>query len=634
MSQLAHVTENCQSYAEKGMSAMDAAIVGTQRIWAPLAASVMTTVAAFLPLMFMSGIFGKFIKFIPLGVIVALAWSLIEAYFILPNHFAKLMGRNKKPLKGFLADTWLRLMEAPYAVVVRWVLKVRYLMIGGFVLLFVGSLIYAKNNLPFVLFPKGAIEAFLINIETPVGTPLERTGELIRAVEDAVKQLPESEMNDFVTRIGRQQQDEMRSKSGSSFAQVAVYLTAETERDRDATQIMEGLRTQIGLPTGITSITYELIAGGPPVGKPVSVGVRGENYQDLMAAANRLKDELKGMDGVTDVQDNFIQGKRELQVKVNAAEAAASNLSVRDVGTMVRAAFEGIVASTIKTLGEEIDIRVSLSNDAQSPEALRSLAIPNPRGQLIPLARVAGIEEDQGLSTYEHEANERQVRVTAEVDTKVTSALEVNQELQKRIKGFASEYPKVSYNFGGEDQDTKESMQSLAISFAFALLGILFLLILLFGNIYQPFLVALTIPMGIVAVIWTFILHNRPMSFLGMIGLISLAGVIVNNAIILMDFINGARKEGLDRFASIEQAARQRIRPIFLTTATTVVGILPTAYGIGGLDPFVVPIALALGWGIFAGSILTCLVFPAIVAVADDMIGGMAWVGRKVRIIR
>jgi multidrug efflux pump subunit AcrB len=623
------VTENCQAYIEKGLDPMQAAIVGTQKIWAPLAASVMTTVAAFLPLMFMSGIFGKFIQFIPLGVIVALVISLIEAYFILPNHFATLLKNNKKPLRGVFSNLWTKLIEAPYDWTVRRVLKFRYLVLLGFFGMIVGTILVAKQHLSFVLFPKGAIEIFLINVETPIGTPLERTAELMRPVEAVVGQLPANEIKDYLTRVGRQQQDEQRSKSGSSFAQIFVYLSPETDRNRSASEIIDDLRVKVGNPPGIDRITFELQAGGPPVGKPVSIGVRGDEYPQIMKAVEEVKLELAKLDGVSDIQDTFIPGKKELQVQVNEAEAAASGLNIREIGTMVRAAFEGIVASSIKTLDEEVDIRVSLSKEGQSREALQSLSIPNQRGQLIPLRRVASIGEDQGLTTYEHEDNRRQVKVTAEIDTSKSSALEVNNLMAAKIKDINKNHPSVSFNFGGEDTDTKESMQSLGISFAFALMGILFILIMLYKSILQPFLVATTIPMGAIAVVWTFILHNRPMSFLGMIGLISLAGVIVNNAIVLLDFVNSARAEGLDRIQSIISAANQRIRAIFLTTATTVVGILPTAYGIGGLDPFVVPIALALGWGLFAGSIMTCVVFPAIVAVADDFVFGLKAIFRR-----
>jgi multidrug efflux pump subunit AcrB len=616
------VTENCQSYIEKGMDPTKAATLGAQTIWAPLTASVMTTVAAFLPLMFMSGIFGKFIRFIPLGVIAALLVSLFQGFFILPNHFATVVKTSSKPLKGVMADYWVSAIERPYIRMVEVLLRRRYVVLISFIVFLGGSLIYAKHNLSFVLFPKGAIEAFVINVETPTGSPLERTSEVMKTLEGYVAKLPEYEMKNFVTRIGRQNLGNQRSKSGSSFAQITVYLTAKTERESSAGDIIERLRAEVGAVPGVKRLTYEALAGGPPVGKPVSIGVRGLKYSDMMLVVEDLKKILETIEGVSDVQDNFINGKNELQIHVNSQEAAASGLNVRDIGTIVRAAFEGVVPTSIKTLDEEVDIRVSLSKDKSNAEALKNLKIPNSRGQLIPLERVASIEDYQGLATYEHEANRRQVRVTAEVDTKVTSALEVNRLIKERTNEIAKNNREISFSYGGEDADTKESLRSLGEAFAFALLGILFLLILLYKNIYQPFLIATTIPMGAIAVLWAFILHGMPMSFLGMIGLISLAGVIVNNAIVLLDFVNRARAGGANMIDSIREACAKRIRPIFLTTVTTVAGILPTAYGIGGLDPFVVPVALSLGWGLFVGSILTAIVFPGIIAIADDIVIG------------
>lgn len=614
------VTENCQTYIEQGMSPEEAAIAGTQNIWAPLTASVLTTVAAFLPLMFMSGIFGKFIQYIPVGVVVALIISLIQGFFILPNHFAALLGKSRKPLRGLLAEQWFALIDRPYSAVIGKVLKWRYAALAGFVVFLVGSLFLAKKNLPFVLFPKGGIEAFVINVESPIGTPLERTHEWLAPIEEKVAALPKSELTDFTTRVGRQNLGNQRSKTGASFAQITVYLTAETERSRSATEIIDALRSDVGTVPDLKRVTYEALAGGPPVGKPVSIGVRGKNYPEMKLAADELKEYLKTLDGISDIEDNYILGKKELQVLVNNQEAAAAGLSVKDIGTMTRAAYEGIVSSSIKTLDEEIDIRVSLAKKDGTASALDVLQIPNQRGQLIPLRQVASVVENQGLATYEHEENKRQIRVTAEVDTQKTSPMAINNVIRQKTAELQKRHRGISFAFGGEDSDTKESLQSLLESFAFAFLGILFLLILLYKNIYQPFLVATTIPMGAVAVLWAFMLHGKPMSFLGMIGLISLAGVIVNNAIVLLDFVNRARADGADKLTSIRQACIQRVRPIFLTTATTVAGILPTAYGIGGLDPFVVPIALSLGWGLFVGSILTVFVFPAIVAISDDAV--------------
>jgi len=205
------------------------------------------------------------------------------------------------------------------------------------------------------------------------------------------------------------------------------------------------------------------------------------------------------------------------------------------------------------------------------------------------------------------------------VNTDIITATAANAHVKKWLPEIEKKYPELTFHFGGEDFDTKESLSSLARAFAIAVLAISFLLILTFKNLLQPLLVLTTIPMGIVSVVWTLFFHGRPLSFLAVVGIIALAGVIVNNAIVFIDFVNNARANGLDRFESIRSAAQMRIRPIFLTTATTVAGLLPTAYGIGGLDPFVVPIALALGWGLAFGSMLTTVVLPPALAVVDDI---------------
>jgi multidrug efflux pump subunit AcrB len=196
--------------------------------------------------------------------------------------------------------------------------------------------------------------------------------------------------------------------------------------------------------------------------------------------------------------------------------------------------------------------------------------------------------------------------------------------MQDKVAKILEAYPDITINFGGENEDTQESLQSLLKAFLFAFFGILLILILLFKNLYQPLVVAFTIPLGFVGVIWAFFAHQIPLSFLGMIGVIALGGVVVNNAIVLVDFINTLRAQGEGKRSAIRKAARIRLRPIFLTTLTTVCGILPTAYGVGGLDPFVVPIALALGWGLAFGAFTSTMVIPAAVGAVDDVIDGFS----------
>lgn len=616
------ITENIQAKMEEGLAPMKAAVLGAQGIWAPVCASVLTTVMAFAPMMQMSGIFGKFIQYIPFGVIIALLVSLWEGFFILPHHMATwVKAKDQKQKNPTIFDrAWQKLSDT-YINTARIMLRLRYFVLASVIVILGVTGWLFKSKMTFILFPPGAIDTFTVTLETETGTPLEETARLIAPIEERIAALPKNELLNFTTQIGLINAGRSGSdKRGSQYASISVHLTSETERERKAFDIIEELKA-LPTPEGIKLINYKRQHGGPPVGKPISIGVRGTRFEEILPAVAFLEKFVKTIPGATDVENTFISGKEEIYVTIKKAEAAAAGLSIAAIGTVVRAAYEGIIATSIRTVDEDIKVRVMLSKSLRSSqETLEKLYIPNARGNLIPLKQIATFERRNGVATFEHEANKRQVAVNGEIDTKILSAADAAERIKKFVKDNSEKFKNVEIFYGGENQDTEESMQTLKEAFAFAFFGILLLMILLFRNIYQPLVIATTIPMGIVAVIWAFYFHDMPMTFLGMVGIIALAGVIVNNAIVFVDFVNKSRESGLDRFESILEAAKKRIRPIFLTTVTTTVGILPTAYGIGGLDPFVVPIALALGWGIAFGSVLTTLVFPPMLAIVEDFI--------------
>jgi multidrug efflux pump subunit AcrB len=634
------VTDNAVRLMEEGKDPETAAIEGTQQIWPAVTASVLTTVLAFAPMLFMSGIFGKFIKEIPAGVIIALMISLFEAFFILPGHIASyirvdLNNRYRSGSKGVraklgqIAQYWDQRVTPGYKRLLAKVIARRYKVALGMLILFVGSLVLATQGMRFVLFPSDGIENFFIRIDAPTGASIDQTESLVRTIEEKVAQLPKEELDSFLTKIGIQQQDpnDPGTRRGSEYAQVAVFLTPESDRVRTVEEVIEQLRKDLGTPEGVKKITYSRVNPGPPVGKAVSLSVRAKTYEEIMPAVAELKQLLATFEGVTDIEDSYILGKKEVVLRVDSPEAAAAGLSVAQIGQTVRAAFDGVVATTIKTLGDEVDVRVSLDEKSRKDAAtLGQILIPNPRGNLIPLDRVTRSESAQNLANHQHEAGQRQIRVTADVDPKKASSIQINGRLRSLLPEINSKFPSVTIQFGGEDEDTQESFQSLGRAFIVAFLGIFLVLVLTFGKLIQPLLVMLTIPMGVISVILTFFVHGKPLGFFSMLGIIALAGVIVNNAIVLIDFVNQRRQEGASRPQSIIDAAGVRFRPIFLTTATTVAGLLPTAYGIGGSDEFVKPIALALGWGLMFGSVLTALVFPSAIAIVDDI---ELWIEKK-----
>ena len=619
-------TENSMRLYEEGATAEDAAIKGTQQVVMPILGSVLTTVVAFLPLMFMSGIFGKFVKFIPMGVILALLFSLLEAFFILPNHFARWMpakGEKKRSLAlyEYSITFWNESVLPPYKRAVRYFIEKRYWVMSGVVgLIVMGGLI--AGQIGFILFPAKGIEIFFIAVDAPLGTKLETTSEMIREVEKAVLSLPKTEIKDFTSQIGLQQKDpgDPSTKYLSNVSLLVVYLTPEADRKRSADQIIEDIRKRT---EGIKDlkIAFEKVQGGPPVGKAISISVRGQEYQEILKLAEEIKADVAKIQGTSDLELNYQLGKREIIVNVDSAAAKAAGLSIQSIGYSIRAAIEGVIATNLKALDETIDIRVMASSEnIENKDSIRALLIPNQMGNLIPVNQVTKLKDSQGVSSLIHDDNQRAVTVLGEVDIKKTNANIVVAEIQKKLPEYYKKYPSLNVKFGGENEDTAESMQSLALTFGVALIGIFCILVLTFQNLLQPLLVALTIPIGFVAIQITFFLHGEPNTFMGSLGIIALGGVIVNNAIVLVDFVNALRLQSADLTQTIVDSCALRLRPIFLTTMTTVVGILPTAYGIGGNDEFVKPIALALGWGLFFGSAILVFFFPAMIRILDDII--------------
>ena len=611
------VTENAQNYLDQGMDAESAGIKGASEMWQPVTTSVITTIAAFAPLMFIPGIFGKFIKHLPVGVILALLISLLECFFILPCHISSWMKNARNTSKK---DNWFnRYVTSSYLLLLNLSLRYKYYFASLTLAALVGSIIFAIKWMPFKLFPGVEADNFAITFETPMGSPLSLTEELTKKIETLVMENTKGNLNAVVSTVGLQSTTGMPAfteQRGSNFGKVDVYLRPAQDRQLTLDQVIGILKGMIKDLPHMVKINFDKGRAGPPVGKAVNLQVLGDNFAEIIPAVAEVKKFLTEIPGVVDIQDSYLQGKEEILVKINNEKASLAAVNKLDIAHSVRAIYDGVVVDKIKQLDEEIEVLVTLpATEKNTFKSLLSTKIPNRQGTLIALADVATIENRQNVAVIQHEAATRLVQVVAEVESSKTSSPQVNQKLRQLLPTLQTQHPKVKFAFAGEEKDAKESVNDLKRTFIFALVGIFLLLVLQFNNLFQPLIVVAMIPLGVIACIWTFYFHSMPLSFLGLIGIIALSGVIVNNAIILIDQNNKYRLEGISPQESIIMAGRSRIRPIFLTTATTVVGILPTAYGIGGSDPFVVPIALALGWGMLVGGFLTTLVLPVILSI-------------------
>ncbi len=375
----------------------------------------------------------------------------------------------------------------------------------------------------------------------------------------------------------------------------------------------------------LEKIEYRQAGGGPPVGAPVQFEIRGNDFEELRSVTREVKEILSGIEGVYDIRDNQEEGKQEYHVQINEARAAMAGVSVTQIASTIQTFFEGRVASSIKEAEEQIDIRVILPEDYRnSLDSLRQVKVRNNFGNLVPITELAWFEKKNGVSLITHSDFVRTIYIKANIDENRNSSVRVNTELMSKTKAIQEAHPNLTFKAGGEYQDTQDSMKDLGFSFLVAVFGILIILVLMFGNLRHPRVVMMAIPLGLVGVIFTFFIHkvfwipNLTLSFLATFGIIGLAGVVVNDAIVLVDYINKLRSQGKSREQAVVEAGTTRLRAVLLTTITTVFGLLPTAYGIGGDDPFLKPMALTIAWGLAFATLITLIVIPVYYTIWED----------------
>ncbi len=620
------VAENCSRYVESGLNPRDAAIKGTEEVMKPVTATIITTIAAYSPLLFIEGMMGKFIWGIPVVVIIALIASLFEALVILPSHFADFVRVKKNAKFKSKKDLpWFKKLLDFYTRVITGALNRRYRVILGFIGVLFLALIMFKL-MPFVLFgSEEGIEQFYIKAEVPVGTNLYTTNELMKQLEEAVEMLPEEELDAYTTQVGSIGQSWMfdeYGKQGSHTAQITVYVTPFNKRKRNVSQIIEYLRERIEGVEGFEKIYFEKEHEGPPIGKAVAVKIRGEDFAVLEEISEKIRGYLESTEGVSDVTSDFEEGRQEIRVVIDEDEAARSYLSIKDIAASVRYAFKGGVATSIKPTKaeEEINVLVRFPEDFRNQKnAFNKILIPNKLGNLIPLSKVATLKDEVALASIRHQDGKRVITIRADVDNKRMTSIRANKILEKELKDLPAKYPGYSIEYSGEQEENIKSIRSFLRAFALAFFLIFMILAATFNSVIQPLVVMMAIPFGIIGVIFAFFFHGLPLSFFMMMGVIGLSGIVVNDSIVLVDFINNLRRKGIERRKSIIEAGQLRLRPVLLTTVTTALGLTPTAYGIGGGDPFLKPMALAIVWGIVCATILTLIVIPCIYAIIDDV---------------
>lgn len=616
------VGENITYHMEQNVPPVKAAVLGAYELLGPVVTTVLTTIAAFIPMLFMSGILGKFIVSIPIVVIMLLVFSLLESFLILPSHVVHFA----RPEIKFKERRWLVVMEEIYAGILDKSIIYRKTTVFMSFMILLGAIIFSAITMKFELFPEEGISEFFIQVSAKPGTNLEKMKSNLNRLSENIKNEIDNENLDMIlvtTGKTSTDQGDPLSQQGSRFGQLhVVYIPSVLRPDHNASAEMLSQTDKLTKRYPELTLSLQKKKPGPPTGRALQVEITGNQRDSIVKVAKSLKHYVENINGVLTVDSDLQAGDNELRIILDRKKAIYAGVNLLTVSKHLRAIGSGLRVSTIRRGSEEVDVTIRLPNsEDKNIGYLKSIEIPNNRGGLVPLGKISKIIEQPSLSTIRHSKGSQVVRVVANIDTTLIKSLELNNLVKKNETIWLdNEKSNVSIHYGGEQEKNTESLRDLLIAFAFALIGIFFILAIQFNNIGYPFAVMLAIPFGAVGIIISFYLHDlfwkpMPLSFFSVMGMVALTGVVVNSSMILVVFVQRALKQGVSAKDAIILAGRRRLRAVILTAMTTVVGLLPTAYGWGGMDPFVSPMALALSWGLIFATFVTLITIPALLAI-------------------
>jgi multidrug efflux pump subunit AcrB len=630
------VGEAVFKHRKDGMSPLDAAISGVKEVAVPVVFSVLTTVIAFSPLLFVPGVRGKFFKVIPLVVIPILLLSLVESLLILPAHLAHGKPPSQKGFLGMInrSQQWFSNkleygIERYYQPIAQACIRQRYLTISiGVACLILTFGAVGGGLVKFVFFPKVEGDTITTNIEMPFGTSAQQTevvlDEILAGLDDTFEGVGGAEL------VGRGVLAELGKSyvkgrgggvptSGSHVASVRVFLKPTAEREVSTSEFTNKWRAAVGDVAGVESLTFEYNTG-PSGGTAVDVELSHSDMSVLQSAATDLSIRLADYDGVLDINDGFALGKEQIDFKLKPA-ARSLGLTETALARQVRNAFYGSEAVRQQRGRDEVRVFVRRPlAERQSEFALDTLLLRTPQGGEVPLSEAAEIKRGRAYTSIIRQDGRRLVHVTSDVDSKVATANDINASIKRDVlPQLMADYPGLSWTFGGEQSDQAESLGALGAGAVLALFVMFGLMAIPFRSYIQPLIVMSAIPFGVVGAVLGHILMGYDISFISVMGIIALSGVVVNDSLVLVDAINGYRRGGLSLAEAVITGGVRRFRPILLTTLTTFFGLMPMMLERSTQARFLIPMAISLGFGILFVTVITLILVPVLYMIIEDI---------------
>lgn len=637
------VIENIYRLQEKeNYSPHDAAIEAPREVVFPVTIATLTIIASFFPILFFPGIVGSFMKYMPITLIVCLFSSLFVAMIISPIQAAVFINFKKekekskrkkfRPIARFLEHfdekffgTSLKLYEKAVRKSLRYRKTTIALVFGILIAVF---MLYGVFNNGVEFFPDVEPNSVNINITTPIGTNIDETNNIAKTIE---KNIPKDEnIETIVVNIGSSNNPLDFSGEGiPNKGVITINFIDKLDRKTSSFETLEKIRQEISnIPGGTIEVEKE--EHGPPVGKPINIEISGDDFSKLGEISENLKREIQNIPGLTDLKDNFDRTKPEIQVIVDREKASLFGLNTAMIGMTVRTAINGTEASKFRVGEDEYDITVRLGKQQRNEiETLENLYISNRDGQKIPLSSVAQIKFSGSVGAINRKDMKRVVTVSANAEGRLGN--DVLKDVMVKLENF--KLPE-GYNidYTGEQEMQKESGDFLAKALVISLLLIFFLMVIEFNSVRVPVLIMISILLSLIGVLLGLMFTSTPFGIIMTgIGVIALGGIVVRNAIVMLDFAYELRKRGLDRDESLVQAGIIRMRPIFLTAAATILGITPLASGIdfdwrtfswligGENTAFWRPMGVAIIFGLMVSTFLTLVITPTLYAVSDDL---------------
>ena len=636
------VMENIFRLQEKeGYSPYDAALEGPREVAFPVTIATLTIIASFFPLLFFPGIVGEFMRYLPLTLIVCLFSSLFVAMVISPVQAAVFIHVKKqkekdakkkfRPISKFIEhfdEKFFSTVLGWYEKTLRYALRHRVLTIGGTVgLLIVSFVVYGKFNNGVEFFPSVEPRQANINIVMPSGTNIDKTNVFTKMIEDRIKKYDDIEY--YVSNVGSSSNPMDFGGSVSNKSTITVNFYDKLDRKRSSFEAMEDIRTAItGIAGGDIDISKQ--SNGPPTGPPVNIEISGDDFVKLGALADQIKDQIKDIPGLTDLKDDYIESRPEIKVTIDRDRAALYKLNTAAIASTIRIAINGTEASKFRVGEDEYDITVRLDKTQRdNVSSIENLYITNRDGANIPLTSVAKIEFSGGLEKINRKDQKRVVTVSANAEGRLGN--DVLNDVKAKLKDFKlpDEY---MITYTGESKDQNEASAFLGKAFLVSLLLIFLFMVMEFNSLRTPLIIMFSVLLSLIGVFFGLLVTQTPFGIMMTgIGVISLGGIVVRNAIVLLDFQKELVKRGLSRDEALVQSGVIRLRPVFLTAVCTILGLVPLTTGvdfdwrslswvIGGENTaFWRPMGVAIIFGLSVATFLTLVVIPAIFSWVDDV---------------